>query len=266
MTEPLTQPRATPGLAQALAAPPSRVALYGAQAHLLEAEFARHPNLHLVEGNPDVVVCYGGDGTLLSAEMRWPGLPKVPILNSRRGHRCIPHPPREVIAGLAEGRLVANVYTKLSSMVYRDGNAITQEPLLALNEINVHMGRVNSAVRFQLWINDEPYEEGLEVLGDGLVVCTPFGSTAYFSKITHGIFSKGIGIAFKATTEPVNHLVLPGSVVVRVQITRGPAVLAVDSSHDYIDLDEGDEIVTRKHPHGATILTCGPVRRLDEPF
>lgn len=266
MTESFAPSRSSAGESHGLIAPPSKVVLYGAQAHLLEAEIARHANLCLVDADPDVVVCYGGDGTLLSAEMHWPGLPKVPILNSRRGHRCIPHPPREVIAGLAEGRLVANVYTKLSSVVYRDGVPVTPAPLLALNEINVHMGRVNSAVRFQLWINDEPYEEGLEVLGDGLVVCTPFGSTAYFSKITHGIFSKGIGIAFKATTEPVNHLVLPGSVVVRVQITRGPAVLAVDSSHDYIDLDEGDEIVTRKHHHGATILTCGPVRRLDEPF
>src|SRR5690606_5059023 len=149
---------------QATAAPSARVVLFGEQAHRLESEIARYPNLTLVNGEPDVVVCFGGDGTLLAAELQWPGLPKVPILNSRRGHRCIPHPPKEVIAGLAGGRLVANQYTKLASAVYRDGAAEAQHQLLALNEINVHMGRVNSAVRFQLWINDEPYEEGLEVL------------------------------------------------------------------------------------------------------
>lgn len=244
---------------------PRRIALFGKQARDLHAEIGRHPALRLVESDPEVVVCFGGDGTLLAAETQWPGLPKVPILNSRRGHRCIPHPADEVIAGLAAGSLVENRYTKLEAEVQpRDGGQ--RQQLVALNEVNVHMRRVNSAVRFQLWINDEPYEEGLEILGDGLLICTPFGSTAYFSKITRGVFTTGIGVAFKATTEHVDHLVLPETVSLRVEITRGPAILAVDSDKKYVNLERGDTIVARKHPLGAVILTCGPLRRLDEPF
>jgi NAD+ kinase len=250
----------------AAAATPRRVCLFGAQARELVREVDRHAALQRVDEDPEVVVCYGGDGTLLAAEMQWPGLPKVPILNSRRGHRCIPHPPEQVIAGLAEGSLVANSYTKLEAEVWPAGATAPAHHLVALNEVNVHMRRVNSAVRFQLWINDDPYEDGLEVLGDGLLICTPFGSTAYFSKITRGIFSAGLGVAFKATTEHVDHLVLPESVTLRVLITRGPATLAVDAHKKYVPLDQGDAIVARKHPHGATILTCGPLRRLDEPF
>lgn len=241
-----------------------RVQLYGVEAGILRPAVERFPNLILVHEHPDTVICYGGDGTLLHAELKWPGVPKVPILNSKRGHRCIPHPPEDVVAGLSQGSLVRNDYMKLAGVLRRQGEP--DKALLALNEFNVHMGRINSAVRFQLWLDGEPYDDGLEVLGDGFVISTPFGSTAYFSQITHGIFTTGIGIAFKYTREHINHLVLPDTTEARVLITRGPAVLAFDSAPEYLTLEEGDELEVRKHEEGAIILTCSPVKRLDEPF
>ncbi len=241
-----------------------RVALYGSQAHQLELEIALHANLDVVEKKPDVVISYGGDGTLLAAELAYPGLPKVPILNSQRGHRCIPHPPAEVIAGLANGGLVRHIYTKLECAAQLSGRPGVQ--ITALNEINVRMGRINSAVRFKLWLNDAPYEDGAEILGDGFLVCTPFGSTAYFNKITRGAFLKGIGIAFKSTNMLTDHLVVPDDVTCRFLITRGPATLGFDSAKAFHGLEPGDEVILRKSPQGAVILTCGPVKRLDEPF
>lgn len=249
------------------AAPPSllRIALFGAQAETLLPLLQQHENLKVAEDNPDMIVCFGGDGTLLAAELEYPGVPKVPILNSRRGHRCIPQPPQEVIAGIASGSLFANSYTKLQcKLELRDQPA--PPPLLALNEFSVHMGRLNSAVRWQMWINGDPYEDGLEILGDGFLVCTPFGSTAYFSKITRGLFTKGMGVAFKATTEHTDHLVLPADVSLRFRITRGPAVLAWDSAQNFYTLNDGDNMFIQKSIQGAVILTCGPVKRLDEPF
>lgn len=241
-----------------------RVMLYGAEAHLLIPEIGHHTNLEIVTDEPDVIICYGGDGTLLHAELEWPGRPKVPVLHSQRGYRCIPHPPSQVIAGLAQGRLLRNFYTKLDCTVFR-GQAGSQH-FNALNEVNVHMGRINSAVRFDLSINGQPFEEGREILGDGFVVCTPFGSTAYFSAITHVVFYEGIGVAFKATNEHINNMVLPESYTVRLRITRGPAVLAHDSALAYVQLRAGDELEVKKHKQSATILTCDPVRRPDEPF
>ncbi len=245
---------------------PRRVMLFGEEAPVLAPEIDQYASLLRVEEAPELVVCYGGDGTLLAAEMQFPGLPKVPILNSHRGHRCIPHPPDEVIAGLAEGKLVSNTYTKLAGAIHRAAGNAADGRLTALNEFSIHRGRINSAVRFRLFLNDEPYQSGDEILGDGLVVCTPFGSTAYYQQITRGIFTKGIGIAFKATTEHVNHLVVPSDTVCRVEITRGPATLAHDSAPEYQTLEAGDALTVTKHPQGAVILTCGPVKRLDEPF
>lgn len=245
---------------------PQRVLLFGAQAGRLKAEVARHPELEMVDANADVVVCFGGDGTLLAAEMQYPGLPKVPILNSRRGHRCIPHPASQVLEGLAQGQLVRNEYTKLRCALHIAKQPGEPQVLTALNEFATHMGRINSAVRFQMWLNGEPYDNGTEILGDGFIVCTPFGSTAYFNKLTRGIFTKGIGIAFKATTEHTSHLVVPSDTEIRILITRGPAQLAYDSAPDIIALDEGDDLTFTKNPQGAIILTYGQVKRLDEPF
>jgi NAD+ kinase len=246
--------------------PLKRVLLFGAHASKLKPELEKHPELEVVTRDPDVVVSYGGDGTLLAAELQYPGLPKVPILNSRRGHRCIPHPASQVLEGLARGELHVNEYTKLNCQVNFQDRPEHFRTLTALNEFATHMGRINSAVRFQMWLNDEPYDNGVEILGDGFIVCTPFGSTAYFNKLTRGIFTKGIGIAFKATTEHTSHLVLPADTRIRILITRGPAQLAYDSAPEILTLEAGDDLHFSKHPQGAIILTYGEVKRLDEPF
>ena len=251
----------------AAAAPPRtvRLLLFGAEAQRLEQFIEEYDTLELVADAPDIVVCYGGDGTLLAAELAWPGLPKVPILNSRTGHRCLRHPPAEVFERLAEDRLVHNEYPKLECRISTASGG-SSDVLTPLNEINVQKGRINSAVRYRVSINEVPYEEGREILGDGFVICTAFGSTAYFSKITRGVFNQGIGLAFMATPEHINHVILPEDAVIRLAITRGPAVLAYDCASRFVTLESGDELMVQEHPHGATILTCDPVTRLDEPF
>ncbi|MFA7691800.1 MAG: hypothetical protein GX117_11280 [Candidatus Hydrogenedentes bacterium] len=247
---------------------PYRIVLFGVQAEaLLPLVQAFDAAFVVVDKNPDIVICYGGDGTLLTAELRWPGIPKVPILNSRRGHRCIPKSPREVVEALARNEMVHSHYSKLECAVFSSDQRQEADFILTcLNEVNVHMGRINSAVRFCLWVNDIPFENGVEVVSDGFVACTAFGSSAYFKAITKGIFKEGIGLAFKATTHPVNHVIVSERDEVRFEITRGPAVLAFDNSHDYLDLAAGDYLTVRKHPQSAHMLTCDPITALDEPF
>jgi NAD+ kinase len=128
------------------------------------------------------------------------------------------------------------------------------------------MGRINSAVRFKAWLNDSPLDEGVEILGDGFLLCTPFGSTAYFNKLTRCIFWEGLGIAWNAANQYTSHLVVPESTVIRMAITRGPAMLAFDSADKFYELDEGDELEARKHAGGATLLTYGRVQVPSLPF
>ena len=242
------------------------IVLFGAEAHELEKKASAVQGINVVPAAPDVVVCYGGDGTLLTAELRWPGVPKVPIRNSRRGQRCIPHPPGQILERLAKNDLVRCEYTKIECVVHRQADANPFCFLTAMNEVNVHMAHINLAVRFSLWLNDEPYASGKEIIGDGFVVCTPFGSTAYFNQITRGFFYAGLGIAFKYTAEHTNHLVVPETTVVRVHISRGPARLAFDNAPEYSEITEGDELIVRKHPHPAVLLTWAPMSHPSDDF
>ena len=243
-----------------------RIALYGAEARELEPEVEKHANLVLAEDEFDAIVSYGGDGTLLSAELRWPGIPKVPIKNSRRGVRCMAHSPCMVIERLAAGGLVRAEYMKLECELHHVDQPDPICYLTAMNEFNVHMGHINSAVRFTLKLDDELYEDGREIIGDGLVISTPFGSTAYFNHITRGVFHAGMGIAFKAPAEQTNHLVVADTVEAVVAITRGPAILGFDNSPDYFNLQEGDSFTVRKHPHPATLLTWQSMSHPSDEF
>jgi NAD+ kinase len=92
-----------------------------------------------------------------------------------------------------------------------------------------------------------------------MVVSTPFGSTAYYNKITRSEFYTGLGIAFNNTSEHTSHLVVPDDIEIRVQIVRGPAVLSFDNSHDYIKVKQHDELIIQKHEHPAIIYTWVPM-------
>ena len=232
------------------------VILFGTKAEELRPLFEAQPSLDLVEDGADVIVCFGGDGTLLAAELKWPGVPKVPIRNSRRGIRCISDPPDQVIQRLAKNDLIRTEHLKIHCTVNHLDPDSPVNKLLAINEFNVHMGHTNASVRFRVWFDGKPYgTEDHEIIGDGFVVCSPFGSTAYFNQITRGVFWSGIGVAFKYTADHTNHLIVPEDTVVRALITRGPAVLAYDNSSEYIELVEGDELTIRKHEQPAILLT-----------
>jgi NAD+ kinase len=212
-------------------------------------------------GDPgDVIICYGGDGTLLSAELKWPNIPKIPLRNSRRGFRCISDPPDQVIAQLVENTLIPTEHLKLECQITHADSSRSTRNLLAINEFTVHMGHVNAAVRFKIWFDEEPFGDSsdAEIIGDGFMVSTPFGSTAYFNEITRGTFWSGIGVAFMYAREKTNHVVLPEDVMVRAEITRGPAILAYDNAEEYVELAQGDRLHIKRFPEPAIILAPKP--------
>lgn len=233
--------------------------MFGREAEKLLAIAERFDELDIVTERPEAIVCYGGDGTLLSAELMWPGLPKVPIRNSRRGHRLMPHPPAQVFERLAAGTLVLAQFMKVEAAVHHQGHEEPNCYVTAMNEVNVHMGHVNLAVRFRMWLNGRPYDDGIEIIGDGFVVSTPFGSTAYYNQITRGVFHVGLGIAFKYTSEHTNHMVMPEDTEVKIEMLRGPATLAWDNSPDYFDLHEGDVLIIKRHAQPARLLIWEPL-------
>ncbi|NUP88394.1 MAG: NAD(+)/NADH kinase [Candidatus Sumerlaeia bacterium] len=197
----------------------------------------------LVQSHPEIVICHGGDGTVLGAEREWPGVPKLALRRAGDHHRATDH--GALLAAIAHGEGEMLEFVKVEAEV-------RGERLIGINEILLHNAVATSAVRYRIAIDRRPW--GHEIVGDGLVVSTPFGSSGYYRSITHSTFEVGLGLAFNNSTEPLDHLVLRPEVIVGVRVTRGPAVLAADNNPAWITLDRDDEVTIRQHAHPALIL------------
>jgi hypothetical protein len=68
------------------------------------------------------------------------------------------------------------------------------------------------------------------------------------------MFRLGLGLAFNNCTEQVDHLVIADSVVVRVAVIRGPAVLLADNAAERIPLGSGDLLTVCKSGDGPAVL------------
>ena len=212
--------------------------------------------------NPDLIIVHGGDGALLGAERDFPGIPKFPVRDIRTAPLCPEHSSYgKIFALLAKNKLAKSEIMKISAS---SGSFRVK----AINDIFIHNLNPVSAIRYKVFIDGKAYGE--EIVGDGVGVSTVHGSTAYYRSITHSIFRVGIGLAFSNSTELTNHLVLPEDTVIRITLTRGPAILVADNSSDTLDMKAGDSVTISKIQekavtYGLDIFMCHKCRKLRHP-
>ena len=120
-----------------------------------------------------VMVCYGGDGTLLEGVHRLNG-EDVPVVGINGGHLgFLALAPRENIKEVFEGIASGNLNLEQRDMLSIEG--LSDEKLYALNEVSVQ--RLGASM-----ISIEAAINGNSVAtynGDGVIISTPTGSTAY---------------------------------------------------------------------------------------
>lgn len=188
-----------------------------------------------VEQNPDLVISHGGDGTLLSSERKYPGIPKLPIRNSAVCKKCSKHQEKVVLENLKKGKLKLQEFKKLTtSVLFKD--------IFSFNDFVVRNASPIHSIRFRISINNQLFKEGKLWIGDGIVVSTPWGSTGYFKSVTSKSFTKGIGLAFNNTTEKMEPLILKETDLITIHIIRGKATLSWDNNPDIFTIDEGSDL------------------------
>ncbi len=126
----------------------------------------------------DVIIALGGDGTMLHAA-RAIGVSRKPLLGINLG--SLGYLTDVPMAGLADAleRLLAGDYYlseryRVACAGWRDGRELAR--LTALNDICVNMGPLPRALDMELRIDGASLSR---FLGDGLILSTPTGSTAY---------------------------------------------------------------------------------------
>ncbi len=241
-----------------------RVLLFGKRSDELQP-LLESKGFTITEDSPEVVITYGGDGTLLSAERKYPGLPKLAIRDNSICIKCTSHKDEELFEKLVSGQLKVTEFTKLEA-------ELKDQKILAINDFVIRNQLPTHAIRFLVFKNNEQLTKQL-VIGDGVVVSTPFGASGYYKSITGHDFSDNFGLAFNNTTEKYDPIYFKENDVIVVKIIRGPATLSFDNSPDIFTLEGNSEVSfkpSNKHLKLYELETlrcssCQIKRRLDIP-
>lgn len=206
----------------------------------------------VVDGDPDFVVCFGGDGTVLFGERNFPGIPKLVVKTSKvcRRYGYAPHELFGLLSRIREGDF--EVVEELKLLGEAGGVRV-----VGLNEVQVHLKLPFSAVRFSVSVNGKEFNN---LIGDGVVFATPFGSTGYYSATGGKRFERGIGISFNNLhNRKEQSFVVPEDSVAKLSIVRGPAWLLADNDKKFLELNAGDSAVIRK-AEGVARFICVSAR------
>lgn len=199
----------------------------------------------IVEEHPDLVISYGGDGSLLGAEQRFPGVPKCPLRDFRQNPKCPAHSELSLLEKLFRGELDRSRLTKLA-VEFADGSSLT-----GLNDIVIARQQIASAIRYRIWLDGTLFRG--QVVADSLVVSTPFGSTGYFQSITRGTFHAGLGLAYPNAMDLTGFTVIPDKTSIAVEILRGPAEVVADNDPHIRTLQDGAKLRIRQLEQTTTV-------------
>ncbi|MHB9090239.1 MAG: NAD(+)/NADH kinase, partial [Chloroflexota bacterium] len=129
----------------------------------------------------------------------------------------------------------------------------------ALNEVLVARGALPRVVRVDVTIDGAPFNT---VAGDGVLVATATGSTAYSLSAGGPVLEPRLrNLLLTAVCPHVARLgpvVLPAEAVVRMQIVGGnPAILSIDGQVD-LAMASGDCVAVRISPYVARFVRARP--------
>ena len=143
-------------------------------------ELPRNLSLHQLEEElprADLLVCFGGDGTILHAA-RDATLHGVPILGVNMGSvgfmAELERTELSLLVPLARGHFVTQERMMLDVQIFRGGRQISQD--LALNDAVFSKGSMARVAEVEVWADQALAQR---VMGDGVIIATPTGSTAY---------------------------------------------------------------------------------------
>ncbi|RMH12870.1 MAG: NAD(+)/NADH kinase [Gemmatimonadetes bacterium] len=211
------------------------------------------------EGAADLVVSLGGDGTLLRTGRLAAGL-DIPLLGINLGHLGF-------LTAAADRDLEACLERVLEGAYRIDRRATLEaeirtgdggsEPALAWNDVVVHKYGHARVTRLGVHAELEPgvWDEVGSFSGDGVIVASPSGSTAYS-------LSAGGPIVDPAVDCMIVTPICPHTLAVRplvVPASRRVAVRALDRTDDLVVSVDGERAVELRRG-GEVRVRCGKVR------
>ena len=219
------------------------------------ADFAR------IGSEVDVAIVVGGDGTLLHAARQLAkfDIPLVGINQGRLGFMTdiARSSMIEAMDLLMEGKFTLENRLLLDTEVVFGGASAQWQPLanLAFNDVVIDKGATGRMIEFELRVDDEFI---YSARADGLIICTPTGSTAYALSANGPILHPKLGgIALvplcphALSNRPIT---LPDTARIEVRLVQGANARAHFDGQETVDLMPGDGVRLVKSPHRIKLL------------
>ena len=215
--------------------------------------------------NAELVICFGGDGTILhtakAATRR--GIPILGVNIGTMGFMAeLESTELDALASLAKGNYTLDNRMMLDVTIQRDRDILFHD--IGLNDVVVTKGTVARIVHLEVKCDGV---QAMEYGGDGLIVSTPTGSTAYS-------LSAGGPIVEPEAKNIIIPPICPHDVVSRCIVASDKRVVTVEMVHNarrnaYLSVDGGKavrlnmgDLVTIRKSHLETKL----VRLKDRSF
>lgn len=226
-------------------------------ARLAGLALTEHPDVATLARHSDLLLVFGGDGTMLAAARAVAGQP-TPILGVNIGGLGF-------LTAVPSGRLTEELphiwqgdFTIEERPMIQAGGQVSGEPLaqLALNDFVISRGATSRLIELEVLVNGQPLTS---YRCDGLIVCTPTGSTAYSLAAGGAIVSPDAPVL---TITPIcPHTLSNRSVIVSIDSTVEVRVLSqwleVSLTADgqvQLPLHTGDRIQIARSPKTVRLV------------
>jgi NAD+ kinase len=209
--------------------------------------------------NSDLIICLGGDGTFLKVVRKIHNR-KLPILGINLGNLGFltdvdRNDIKTAVGHIFKGEYSLEERLMLETVIKRNGNVIARD--VALNDIVISRGAISRILHVKTYINDMFVDN---FPGDGLIVSSPTGSTAY-------TLSAGGPIVEPDTDLIIVTPICPHILYSRSFITTGDrmvravvdedfqhiAMVTVDGQAGY-EVIGGDAVEVRKSEHTISLV------------
>ena len=215
-----------------------------------------------IKNSVDLAIAIGGDGTLLGLARQFAQY-EAHVIGINQGRLGFTTDLDETDIKNELGSLLldgGNIEERdmINVSVMRQSGAKTNKVFfsgLALNDAVLNRAAISNMVELDVWVENSFLHS---MRGDGLVICTPTGSTAYALSVNGPIIHPQLScfglvpIASQAlSSRPIS---IPADMEITVVIKNGPGTVLHCDMQTFTELQDGDRIVVKKSIHKAKML------------
>lgn len=205
--------------------------------------------------NDSVMVCYGGDGTILEGVHMLCGFKKTPVIGINSGHLgFLSTAPRSEIGrtftAIANSELDLEERTALEVEGIFDGQ---KQTLAALNEVSLQrLGATMISIDTSI-----DSQRVLTCNGDGIIIATPTGSTAYSLSAGGPVVSPACRCLLLTPLSPHNltmrPVVIPDSSTITLSVNTRSNVASVSIDNRTFEVKDGARFTVKLSPKSITL-------------